>query len=250
MTKLTQGQTEIKADSVIKVIGFDLDDTLWDVAPVIRSAEKTLSNWVISRFPQVKYGELQIKRARKKILQEDPAIGFQFTRMRKAILKEIFEASLKDPLTAEKLSQEGVEIFIKARSEVDLYPGVEQTLKELAENYELGIITNGNADITKLRISKYFSFSISAEKIGVPKPQPEIFLAALEQTKVSSNEFVYVGDDVLNDIDGAKNVGMATVWKRNNPRQFNGNTVPDKVIDCIGALPKAIKEIVNGQSFR
>ena len=47
-----------------------------------------------------------------------------------------------------------------------------------------------------------------------------------------------------------KNVGMATVWKRNNARQLNGNTVPDKVIDCIGALPKAIKEIVNGQSFR
>ena len=71
MTKLTQGQTEIKAVNVIKVIGFDLDDTLWDVAPVIRSAEKTLSNWVISRFPQVKYGELQIKRARKKILLEN-----------------------------------------------------------------------------------------------------------------------------------------------------------------------------------
>ncbi|MFL2505365.1 MAG: HAD family hydrolase [Candidatus Azotimanducaceae bacterium] len=235
---------------MIKVIGFDLDDTLWDVAPVIRNAEKTLSNWIISRFPQVKYGERQIKRARKKILQEDPTIGFQFTRMRKAILKEIFEASLKDSLTAEKLSQEGVEIFIEARSEVDLYPGVEQTLKELAQNYELGIITNGNADITKLRISKYFSFSISAEKIGVPKPQPEIFLAALEETEVYSNEFVYVGDDVVNDIDGAKNVGMATVWKRNNARQLNGNTVPDKVIDCIGALPKAIKEIVNGQSFR
>ena len=250
MIKPTQGRTEKTADSVIKVIGFDLDDTLWDVAPVIRSAEKTLSNWVISRFPQVKYGEREIKRARKKILQEDPAIGFQFTRMRKAILKEIFEASLKKPLTAEKLSQEGVEIFIKARSEVDLYPGVEQTLKELAQNYELGIITNGNADIKKLGISKYFSFSISAEKIGVPKPQPEIFLAALEQTKVNSNEFVYVGDDVVNDIDGAKNVGMAAVWKRNNARQLNGNTVPDKVIDCIGALPKAIEEIVNGQSFR
>ncbi|MFL2504819.1 MAG: HAD family hydrolase [Candidatus Azotimanducaceae bacterium] len=170
--------------------------------------------------------------------------------MRKAILKNIFEAGLKDPLIAEKLSQEGVEIFIKARSEVDLYPGVERTLKELAQKYELGIITNGNADITKLRISKYFNFSISAEKIGVPKPQPEIFLAALEQTKVTSNEFVYVGDDMVNDIDGAKNVGMATVWKKNNARQLNGNTVPDKVIDCIGDLPKAIQEIVNDRSFR
>ena len=250
MTKRTQGQTEIKADNVIKVIGFDLDDTLWDVAPVIKSAEKALSDWIKSRFPQVKYGALQIKRARKKILQENPAVAFQFTRMRKAILKDIFEADLKDPLTAEKLSQEGVDIFIKARSEVDLYPGVERTLNELVQKYDLGIITNGNADIRKMRISKYFSFSISAENIGVPKPQPEIFLAALKETKVNSNEFVYVGDDIVNDIDGAKNVGMTTVWKKNNARQFNGNTVPDKVIDHIGALPKAIQEIVNDRSLR
>jgi FMN phosphatase YigB (HAD superfamily) len=54
----------------------------------------------------------------------------------------------------------------------------------------------------------------------------------------------------VNDIDGAKNVGMATVWKKNNARQLNGNTVPDKVIDCIGDLPKAIQEIVNDRSFR
>ena len=235
---------------MIKVIGFDLDDTLWDVVPVIKSAEKKLSNWVISRLPQVKYGELQIKRARKKILLENPSIGFQFTRMRKAILKEIFEADLKDPVTAEELSQEGVEIFIKARSEVNLYPGVERILKELSQKYDLGIITNGNADIRKMKISKYFSFSITAEEIGVPKPQPEIFLAALKQTKVKSNEFVYVGDDMVNDIDGAKNVGMTTVWKKNNARRLNGNTVPDKIIDHIGALPKAIQEIVNDRSFR
>ena len=235
---------------MIKVIGFDLDDTLWDVLPVIKSAEDKLSKWMISRFPEVSYGKLEIKRARKKIIQENPAIGFQFTKMRKAILKEIFETHLKDPLSAEKLSQEGVEIFIKARSQVSLFPGVEQTLEELAKNYDLGVITNGNADIRNMRISKYFSFSISAEEVGAPKPQPEIFLAALRLTKVNKSEFVYVGDDMVNDIDGAKNVGMTTVWKKNNSRQFDGNTVPDKVIDHIGALPKAIQEIVNDRSFR
>ncbi len=128
---------------------------------------------------------------------------------------------------------------------MNLFPGVERALEELAEKYDLGIITNGNADIRNMKISKYFSFSISAEQIGAPKPQPEIFLAALSQTKVNSNEFVYVGDDMVNDIDGAKNVGMTTVWIKNNSRQLNGKTVPDKVIDHIGALPKAIQEIVN-----
>ena len=73
------------------------------------------------------------------------------------------------------------------------------------------MITNGNADIRSMKISKYFSFSISAEEIGAPKPHEEIFLAALNEQKVDNHEFVYVGDDMVNDIDGAKNVGMTTV---------------------------------------
>ena len=246
MTKPTQGQGEIEVHNVIKVIGFDLDDTLWDVMPVIKSAEKKLSNWVISRIPEISYGLPEIKRAREKILHEDPEIGFQFTKMRKAILREIFESQLKDAVIAEKLSQEGIEIFIKARSQVDLFPGVERTLETLAKQYALGVITNGNADIRNMKISKYFSFSISAEEVGAPKPNEEIFLAALRKTKVYNHEFVYVGDDMVNDIDGAKNVGMATIWKKNYGRQLGGNTVPDKVIDRIDALPEAIEELISG----
>ena len=245
MTKPTQEQGKIKAEDMIKVIGFDLDDTLWDVMPVIKSAEKKLSDWVLSRIPEISYGLAEIKQAREKILFKDPEIGFQFTKMRKAILKEIFESHLKDPKLAEKLSQEGIEIFLKARSQVELFPGVEQTLETLANQYELGVITNGNADIRSMKISKYFSFTISAEEVGAPKPHEKIFLAALQQTKVDKHEFVYVGDDMVNDIDGAKNVGMTTVWKKNYARQIDGNTIPDKIIDKIDALPRAIQELIS-----
>ena len=63
MTKPTQEQGEIKAEDMIKVIGFDLDDTLWDVMPVIKSAEKKLSNWVLSRIPEIS-GKIKPRRNR------------------------------------------------------------------------------------------------------------------------------------------------------------------------------------------
>ena len=107
MTKPTQEQGEIKAEDMIKVIGFDLDDTLWDVMPVIKSAEKKLRNWVLSRIPEISYGLPEIKQAREKILFKDPEIGFQFTKMRKAILKEIFESHLKDPTISGKIKPRG-----------------------------------------------------------------------------------------------------------------------------------------------
>ena len=68
MMKPTQEQGRIKAEEMIKVIGFDLDDTLWDVMPVIKSAEKKLSDWVLSKIPEISYGLAEIKQAREKIL--------------------------------------------------------------------------------------------------------------------------------------------------------------------------------------
>ena len=55
------------------------------------------------------------------------------------------------------------------------------------------------------------------------------------------NEFVYVGDDMVNDRWSEK-CGNDYGLEKNNARQLDGNTVPDKVIDHIGALPKAIKK--------
>ena len=40
---------------MIKLIGFDLDDTLWDVAPIIRNAESHLNQWLIENVPALKF---------------------------------------------------------------------------------------------------------------------------------------------------------------------------------------------------
>ena len=39
-----------------RVISFDLDDTLWPVAPVIEGAERTLFAWLETRHPQAVHG--------------------------------------------------------------------------------------------------------------------------------------------------------------------------------------------------
>jgi putative hydrolase of the HAD superfamily len=40
--------------------------------------------------------------------------------------------------------------------------GVKESLKNLSKKYILGVLTNGNADIYKFDIGKYFKFSISS----------------------------------------------------------------------------------------
>ena len=40
---------------MIRVIAFDLDDTLWNVHPVIRRAESILADWLEKEVPGYRY---------------------------------------------------------------------------------------------------------------------------------------------------------------------------------------------------
>jgi putative hydrolase of the HAD superfamily len=52
---------------------------------------------------------------------------------------------------------------------------------------------------------------VFSEELGVSKPQPEIFLHALEALGVEPERALYVGDRLGTDVQGAANVGMTTV---------------------------------------
>ena len=53
---------------------------------------------------------------------------------------------------------------------------------------------------------------IISSEIGWRKPAPEFFDIVCRQTDCRPEEILFVGDDLLNDIHGAKQVGMATAW--------------------------------------
>ena len=52
---------------------------------------------------------------------------------------------------------------------------------------------------------------VYSEEVGMRKPDPEIFLHACRQLDVEAVATMYVGDNLLTDVQGAANVGMTTV---------------------------------------
>jgi putative hydrolase of the HAD superfamily len=93
------------------------------------------------------------------------------------------------------------------------------TLKQ--RGYLLGIITNGRGEFQKsaisgLGIQNYFDVILISEVEGTRKPQPEIFQQAMNQLGVAPENSFFVGDNPKADIEGAKNVKMRTIWKRNS----------------------------------
>ncbi len=114
-----------------------------------------------------------------------------------------------------------------------LNPGVAECIASLRkEGYKTGIISNtgrtwGRALIELQNlygIRDYFDVLSFSDEIGVRKPHPAIFKKTLKELGLPANNVLHVGDNVLDDISGAKSVGMKTVW-------YNTGTWPDASTD-------------------
>lgn len=110
---------------------------------------------------------------------------------------------------------------------IRVFPDVRPTLEWLKEEgYKLGVITSGpEYQRLKLRIAKldnYFDVIVTREDVKTIKPDPKIFLYALEKLKVEPSKAIMIGDNLEQDIYGAKNVGMIAVWiNRGNDKDYN-----------------------------
>lgn len=96
-----------------------------------------------------------------------------------------------------------------------LYPETKEVLRALSSRYKLGIIANQPMGTAKrletYGISEYISLVLSSAEEGVEKPDPVIFLHALERADCKAEEAVMIGDRPDNDILPAKRLGMKTV---------------------------------------
>ena len=101
-----------------------------------------------------------------------------------------------------------------------------------------GIVTNGSpSQHGKCRaagLDKLAGFIIVSEEAGYRKPDPRIFRDALEATGLAAPEQVmFVGDNPLADIDGAKRFGMKAAWVRRDRPYPVDLEPPDYVIDRV-----------------
>ena len=98
-----------------------------------------------------------------------------------------------------------------------LFEGAVEILDYLILKYKLHIITNGFEEVQhkKLKnsgIDHYFSTVTTSEEVGVKKPNPKVFLTALNKANSLPTQSVMIGDSLEADILGANNIGMQTIF--------------------------------------
>ena len=89
-------------------------------------------------------------------------------------------------------------------------------IRRLSKIYKLGIVSNfyGNLPyiFKQAGLDRYFGAIIDSSNLGVIKPDPKIFKAALRPLKSNPKESVFVGDNLFRDMGGAKAMGMKHIW--------------------------------------
>jgi putative hydrolase of the HAD superfamily len=115
-----------------------------------------------------------------------------------------------------------------------LIEGAKELLDYLYPKYKIHILSNGFTEMQYKKIdsaglSSYFDKVILSDKIGINKPHPDIFTYALNEVQKDKKEVIMIGDNVINDVQGAYNCEIDQIWF--NPEDLSpGDIKPTYIV--------------------
>ena len=116
---------------------------------------------------------------------------------------------------------------------VQLEPGMFALLESLREHYLLGVVTNGagvtqRGKLERLGILPFFEPVIVSGEAGCRKPNVEIFELAIKDWPLARQEVLFIGDDPLADVEGARAAGLRALQV----------TSPSEVLSALAPLAR------------
>ena len=228
---------------MIKLIIFDLDNTLTDFVRMKDSSIEAAIGSMIDAGLMFQHGEI-----REKIYSIYNEEGIEYQKVFNKLLKE---------LTGEvdyKILAAGIVSYRRAReASLVLYPHVKDTLIQLLKRgLKLAVISDAPRQeawlrLCYLQLHHMFDIVITYEDTGEYKPSPEPFLKVLGELGMEPGEALMVGDWPERDIAGAAELGIRTVFARYGDTFGTKVSGADFDIDSIHDLI-AILDGLNGKA--
>ena len=196
----------------VTTISFDADGTLWDFEGVMRHAlECTLSEIrrLIPSVPDSLCIETLIA-IRSQVAEEQK----YKKATHEAIRLEAFNRTLQFiGMPNGDLAAHLHALYLQHRFEdIQLFDDVLPTLNVLLGDYAMGVLSNGNTYPERCGLEGYFQFAVFAQDYGIHKPDPQLFDIAVGHAGCTKDQLLHVGDSFQNDVLGAKQAGVRSVW--------------------------------------
>lgn len=101
-------------------------------------------------------------------------------------------------------------------------PDVEPMLERLGTEYRIALVTNGPTQAQQDKLDRLgwadrFDTVVISGRLGTAKPSTEPFLTACDRLGVKPYEAVHVGNDPVQDVEGALNAGLDAVLVGDEP---------------------------------
>jgi len=223
---------------MIQAVIFDLDNTLVDFMRMKSQSVTAAIRGMIDAGLDMTFDQAQ--KAIQAVYERE---GIEY--------QEVFDHFLTEHYGRinHKILAAGVIGYRRARdAALVLYPHVTATLTTLAKRgVKLALITDAPPKqawlrLCALNLHHLFDLVITSEDVGAQKPSPKPFRKTLEILGLTAEEAVMVGDWPARDMEGAKSVGMRSVFARYGERQFQGESGAEWEIDDIGELLEIVEK--------
>lgn len=230
---------------MIKLLTFDLDNTLWDIDPVIIEAEKAMRQWIEEHVPEAiaHLENEQLRQTYQQVVEQHPEVAHHPTNFRKKLLYKVFTNASLAHDHAHEMSEQAFFVFYKGRNQITLYHQAEDILASLSQRFPMIALTNGNANLKLIGIDRFFKAHFSAETEGKPKPHKAMFERALKHCNLSAHEAIHIGDHPREDIAAAADLGFQTIWFNQHGKQDSSLCKPNREIAELPELIAAVEQI-------
>lgn len=203
----------------IKVISFDLDDTLYSNRQVMLNTDQAMQSYFQQLFTQYQVTQVQQppdhhfwQPYRLQVLTTNPLLIHDVTEVRRAT----YQLGLKLLGLPEQFilaeADKAMSHFLLHRNQVTVPTEIPELLTELGKRYRLIAISNGNVCTQAIGLAPYFQHTFHAGQGLKQKPANDLFHHASTILHVKPQHILHVGDCGHADIFGAQRAGCRSAW--------------------------------------
>ncbi|MFC5451986.1 HAD family hydrolase [Paenibacillus aestuarii] len=227
----------------MKLILFDLDDTLFDFATTFDVVLKKLfaAHPVISRYDADAFFETFQHYSNELYYLYEQRISTVEVYRNRRLIEAL--AAFQYTMTEEEASDFNQNYIREYVRSLQPDPAVQMLLNRLKERYQLGIITNGPHDMQEGKLERLGLMELFPSEqvwisnvVGLAKPDPQIYQLALDHFQVQAEETMFVGDSWEADVAGPIRVGMQAVWVNKYGKAPQTDVKPHAIISNIHEL--------------
>jgi putative hydrolase of the HAD superfamily len=119
-------------------------------------------------------------------------------------------------------------LYADLHAEAKLYPDAGPLIERSRERFGVGILSDADTDFLDASLGRSglrVDAVLCSQESASYKPHVAMFLSICERLEVPPDEVIYVGDDPVTDIEGARRAGLRAVWVNRHRRAWaQGNS--------------------------